>query len=87
MRCFCFLHCYADKLWDGTTAYEKRFGTPFKGPLIPFGAEVDYKPSSKKVINEMHPFGSKLLPSIFSDITRNLGASMEATSLLLTGKI
>ncbi len=65
MRCFCFLHNVMDLLWDGSTAYEKRFDDFYTGPEIPFMAEVEYKPSAPKVKNQMHHFGSKLLPGLF----------------------
>ena len=65
MRTFTFLHNCVDKLADGTTPYQNRFGTPFKGPILPFGCEILYKPSSAKVQNQMHPFGSKMLHGIF----------------------
>ena len=65
MRTFTFLHSCVDKLADGETPYQKRFKNKFQGPIIPFGCEVEYKPSSQKVHNQMHPFGTKLLPGIF----------------------
>ena len=65
MRYFTFVHNVTDKLADGKTPYERRFNNTFAGPLYPFGCEIEYKPSSKKVQNEMHPLGSKLLSGIF----------------------
>ena len=38
----------ADLLSDGKTPYERRFGKPFKGPIIPFGSLVEYYPISAK---------------------------------------
>ena len=35
-------------LSDGKTPYERRFGKPFKGPIIPFGSLVEYYPISAK---------------------------------------
>ena len=60
-----FVHNITDKLVDGKTPYERRFNNTFAGPLYPFGCEIEYKPSSKKVQNEVHPLGSKLLSGIF----------------------
>ena len=49
----------------GKTPYERRFGEPFKGPIIPFGAMVEYHPSSPKDQMRIHQFGKKVLPGIF----------------------
>ena len=38
------LRSIQDPLSDGKTAYERRFGKPFKGPIIPFGSWVEYYP-------------------------------------------
>ena len=38
MECFSFLRIVQDLLSDGKTQYERRFGKPFKGPIIPFGS-------------------------------------------------
>ena len=48
MECFCFLINVQDLLADGKTPYERRFGESFKGPVIPFGALVEYLPSSER---------------------------------------
>ena len=32
----------------GKTPYERRFGQPFKGPIIPFGSLVEYHPITAK---------------------------------------
>ena len=37
-ECYCYLRNYQDLLSDGKTPYERRFGIPFDGPVIPFGA-------------------------------------------------
>ena len=36
MECHTYLRNVTDLLSDGKTPYERRFGQPFKGPLIPF---------------------------------------------------
>ena len=36
MECFCHLRTIQEKLPDGKTPYERRFGMPFDGPVIPF---------------------------------------------------
>ena len=43
-----FLRSIQDKLSDRKSPYETRFGTPFDGPMIPFGAEIDFTPISRK---------------------------------------
>ena len=40
MECYCYLRNIQDLLSDGKTPYEKRFGMPFNGTVIPFGAMV-----------------------------------------------
>ena len=37
MECCTYLRNVTDLLPDGKTPYERRFGQPFKGPIIPFG--------------------------------------------------
>ena len=38
MECYTYLRNVTDLLSDGKTPYERRFGQPFKGPIIPFGS-------------------------------------------------
>ena len=38
MERFTYLRNVQDLLSDGKTPYERRFGQPFKGPIIPFGS-------------------------------------------------
>ena len=44
MECYTHLRNVTDLLSDGKTPYERRFGQPFKGPVIPFGSLVEYYP-------------------------------------------
>ena len=37
----------------------------FDGPVIPFGAMVEYHPISAKGQSRLHMFGAKVLPGIF----------------------
>ena len=39
------------------TPYERRFGGPCEGPITPFGAMVEYHPSSPKDQSRLHQFG------------------------------
>ena len=54
-----------DLLSDGKTPYERRFGQPFKGPIIPFGSLVEYHPKTAKDQPRIHQFGKKVLPGLF----------------------
>ena len=62
MECYRHLRNIQDKLCDGKTPYERRFGMPFNGPIIPFGAMVEYHPDSAKDKSRLHQLGSKVLP-------------------------
>ena len=44
MECYCYLRNIQDLLVDGKTPFERRFGEPFQGPVILFGAMVEYHP-------------------------------------------
>ena len=48
MEYFTFLRNVTDLLSGGKTPYERRFGQPFKGPVIPFGSLVEYYPTTAK---------------------------------------
>ena len=45
--------------------YERRFGKPFKGPIIPFGSLVEYHTISAKDQSRIHQFGQIFLPGWF----------------------
>ena len=65
MECYCFLRKIQDLLSDGKTLLQRRFGVPFNGPVIPFGAMVEYHPISAKDPSRLHQFGPKVFPGIF----------------------
>ena len=65
MEYYRFLRNIQDLLSDGKTPYERRFGMPFNGPLIPFGAMVEYHTISAKDMSRLHQLGPKVLPGIF----------------------
>ena len=48
-----------------TTTYERRFGEPFKGLVIPFGAMVEDQSISGKDQSRRHQFGKVVLCGIF----------------------
>ena len=54
-----------DLLSDGKTPYERRFGKPFEGPIIPFGSLVEYHPNNCEGSSRIHQFGKKVLPGLF----------------------
>ena len=66
MECYTCLRNVTDLLSDGKTPYERRFGQPFKGPIIPFGSLVEYHPITAKDQLRIHQF-EKSLTWIFSD--------------------
>ena len=48
MESFSYLRNIQDLLSDGKTPYERRFGQPFRGPIIPFGSLVELSPYNCK---------------------------------------
>ena len=65
MKCYTYLRNVTDLSSDGKTPYERRFGQPFKGPIIPFGSLVEYHPITAKDQSRIHQFGKKVLPGLF----------------------
>ena len=65
MECYTYLRNVTDLLSDGKTPNARRYGAPFKGPVIPFGAMVEYHPISAKDLSRLHQFGPTVLPGIF----------------------
>ena len=65
MECYCYLRNIQDLFSHGKTPYERRFEMPFNGPVIPFGAMVEYHPVSAKDQPGLHQFVAKVLPSVF----------------------
>ena len=65
MECYCYLRSVQDLLSDGRTPNERRFGEPFKRPLIPFGSMVEYHPISTRDESRLHQVGKKVSPGIF----------------------
>ena len=59
MECYTYLRNVTDLLSDGKTPYERRFGHPFKGPIILFGSLVEYHPITAKDQSRIHQFGKK----------------------------
>ena len=59
MECYTYLRNVTD-LSDEKTPYERRFGQPVKGPIIPFGSLVEYQPITAKDQSRIHQFGKKV---------------------------
>ena len=64
MECYTYLRNVTDLLSDRKTPCERRFGQPFKGPIIPFGLVVEYDPVTAKDQSRIHQFGKKVLPGL-----------------------
>ena len=65
MECYTYLRNVTDLLSDWKTPYERRFGQPFKGTIIPFDSLVEYHPVTGKDQSRIHQFGKKVLPGLF----------------------
>ena len=77
MECYTYLRNVTDLLSDGKTPYERRFGQPFKGPIIPFGSLVEYHPITAKDQSRIHQFGKKVLTWIVPRIRSLRGENLE----------
>ena len=65
VECYTYLRNVTDLFSDGKTPYERRFGQPFKGPIIPFGSLVEYHPVTAKDQSRIHQFGKQVLLGLF----------------------
>ena len=65
MECYTYLRNVTDLLSDGKTPFERRFGKPFGGPVIPFGSLVEYHLITAKDQSRIHQFGKTVLPGLF----------------------
>ena len=65
MECYTYLRNVTDLLSDEKTPYERRFGQPLKGPIIPFGSLVEYYPITAKDQSRIHQCGKKVLLGLF----------------------
>ena len=50
---------------------------PVNGPVIPFGAIVEYNPISAKDQSRLRQFGAEILPGIFLGYALYAGANLE----------
>ena len=65
MECCTYLRNIQDLLSDWKTPFERRFGQPFKGPIVPFGSLVQYHPKTATDQSRIHQFEKKILPGLF----------------------
>ena len=65
MECHCYLRNVQDLLADGKTLHDRGYGEPLEGPVIPFGALVEYHPISARDQSRLLQFGKKVFPGIF----------------------
>ena len=83
MACYCFLKAVVDILDDDKTAFERRCGSSFSGPLTPFGAEITYLPITDKDKSRLHQFGSKVISGIFLGYEQQDGGGWSGDLLVL----
>ena len=81
--CYCLLRNVFDILAGSLTAWHKRFGEAFSGPITPFGAEVRYKPISKEDKMRLPKYGDKLLPGIFVGYHQRSGGGWTGDLLVI----
>ena len=77
MECYTNLRNVTDLLSDGKTPYERRFGQPFKGPIIPFGSLVEYHLFTAKDQSRIHQFRKKVLLGEFFGYALYVGENLE----------
>ena len=87
MECCCYLRNIQDLLSDGKTPFERRFGMPFNGPVIPFGAMVEYHPISPEDQSRLHQLGPKVLPGIFLGCVLYVGGIWKGDIMVADGRI
>ena len=83
MACYCFLRNVHDIQSEGKTPFSLRFGEDFTGPIIPFGAEVTYKPITDKDKERLHKYGRKELNGIFVGYAQHAGGGWTGDLLLV----
>ena len=86
MECYCYVRHAQDLLADGKTPSERRFGGPFKGPVIIFGAMVEYYPICSRGQLRLHQFDQKVLPGIFIGHALIVGGIWKGDILFAAGK-
>ena len=77
MEWYTYLRNVTDLLSVGKTPYERRFGPPFKGPIIPFDSLVEYHPITAKDQSRIHQIWKKSLTWIVPWIRFVRGGNLE----------
>ena len=72
MSCYCFLRNVVDLLVEGITPWEKRFGSPFQGPLIPFELKLIINQFLQKIRKSFTKWDQSYYLVFFWDITKDL---------------
>ena len=65
VECYFYLRNVQDLWADGKNSLWKTTFEPFKGPVIPFGAMVEYYQISARDKSRLPPFEKKVQPEIF----------------------
>ena len=65
LECYSYVSNVTYLFSDGKTSYERRFGQPFNGPIIPFCSLVEYHPVTAKGQSRIHQIGKKVLSGLF----------------------
>ena len=64
MECYCYRRNVQDLMVAGKTHHERRFGEPFKGPMISYGAMAEFHLISILDLSRLYQFGKKVLLGI-----------------------
>ena len=82
MTCYCFLRNISDVQKNGFAAYQSKFLQDFEGIFVPFGEEVEYKPSQPKGLEPLRKFGSKTLNGVFVGYDQRAGGNWRGDYLV-----
>ena len=77
VECCWYLRSVQDLLAGGKTPCERRFGESCEGPVISFGAMVEYHPMSSKDQSRLYQVGEKVLRGIFVGYVLIAGENLE----------
>ena len=83
MACFCFLKNVHDLLDGDETAFKRRFGKEFYGPIIPFGCHCSYLPITPQDKARLPQFGSNNLDGIFVGYSQHAGGGWDGDLLIV----
>ena len=86
MQLYCLYRCVLDVLIGGETAYMKRYGVEFTGPIIPMGARVMYKPLDPRDKAKIEKYYSKVLEGIFIGHEQHYGGKCTTNLLIVNAE-